>query len=281
MSPDAQPEPAEAVEPAEVEDGQGTDESSGLYDDYLSDIPNEFHDKVIEGFKAKDADFTRRFTAVSDKWKPYDELGVGDVDPEQLGGWLNLNSALEAAQGGDEQASENVYSWWEQLGEQLGFYNGSEESAEGEGESDFDPFDPSNIEKIVSDKIQQAVSPLAEHLSKQEEAQLEQQANQMVSELTESLKSENPGLSDEDVDDILELAIPHIEDSEDPSAAIQAGFEKFKSLVSRGENDLFSQKLKQPTVPEGAGTPNTAPDKPTLANVKDLALEMAKANQAA
>lgn len=275
MSDEAQP----AEEPAE---GQGSDESSGLYDDYLSDIPNEFHDKVIDGFKAKDADFTRRFTAVSDKWKPYDELGVSDVDPEQLGGWLNLNSALEAAQGGDEQASENVYSWWEQLGEQLGFYNekeGKQESAE--DAEDFDPFDPSNIEKIVSEQIQKAVNPITETLSKQEEAQLAAEADQAVSEIADKLKGDNPGLSDDDIDDILELAIPHMDGAENPEAAVMAGFEKFKSLVSRGENDLFADKLKQPTVPEGAGTPNTAPDKPTLANVKSLALEMAKAKQAA
>lgn len=270
MSEEAQP----------TDEGQGSDESSGLYDDYLSDIPSEFHDKVIDGFKAKDADFTRRFTAVSDKWKPYDELGVSDVDPEQLGGWLNLNSALEAAQGGDEQASENVYSWWEQLGESLGFY-GKDEEKESTDSEDFDPFDPSNIEKIVAEQIQKAVGPLSESLSKQEEAQLAAQADQAVAEITEQLKADNPGLSDDDIEDILELSIPHMEGAESPEAAVTAGFEKFKSLVSRGENDLFAEKLKQPTVPEGAGTPNTAPDKPTLANVKDLALEMAKAKQAA
>jgi len=276
MSPEAQPaEAAETPEAPEAVEGQGTDESSGLYDEYLSDIPSEFHDKVIDGFKAKDADFTRRFTAKSDQWKPYEELGVHEVDPDQLGGWLNLNNALERASEGDEQASENVYSWWEQLGEQLGFYADGENPEGGEAE-EFDPFDPNNIKSLVSQEIQQAVSPLMENLSKQEEAQIEAQANEMVGELTDSLKSENPGLTDNDVDDILELALPHIDEAESPEAAIQAGFEKFKSLVSRGENDLFTQKLQQPSVPEGAGTPNTAPDKPTLSNVKNLALEMAK-----
>ena len=230
MSPDAQPEPAEAVEPVEAEDGQGTDESSGLYDDYLSDIPDEFHEKVIDGFKAKDADFTRRFTAVSDKWKPYDELGVGDTDPEQLGGWLNLDKALEAAQGGDEQANENVYSWWEQLGEQLGYYNGEEGKEESsEDEEDFDPFDPSNIEKMISEQVEKAVNPLQEAQTQQEQAQKEAEADQAVSEVTDKLKSDNPGLTDSDIDDILELSIPHMEGAESPEAAVAAGFEKFKS----------------------------------------------------
>lgn len=279
MSEEAQPveaaEPVEAVDAVEVE-GQGADDSSGLYADYLSDIPEEYHGKVVESLKAKDADFTRRFTAKADQWKPYEELGVNKVDPEQLGGWLNLNSALEAAAGGDEQASENVYSWWEQLGEELGFYADGESPEGGEAE-EFDPFDPKNIESLVSQQIQQAVSPLMENMSKQEQAQLEQQAAESVSQLAESLKSENPGLSDSDIDDIFELALPHMEDAESPEAAIQAGFEKFKSLVSRGENDLFAKKLEQPSVPEGSGTPNTAPDNPTLANVKDKALEMARA----
>lgn len=286
MSTEAQPvETTETPESPEAVEGQGTDESSGLYSDYLSDIPSEFHDKVIDGFKAKDADFTRRFTAKSDQWKPYEELGVHEVEPEQLGGWLNLNKALEAAQGGDEQASENVYSWWEQLGEELGFYAEGEAPEANESDEEFDPFDPKNIDervdRLVQQRLQEQVGPLQERISRQDEAQIAQQADQVVSDLTDSLKSDNPGLSDADVDDIMELALPYVEGAESPEAAIQQGFEKFKSLVSRGESDLFAKKLEQPTVPEGAGTPNTAPTTPTLANVKELAMDMARKRQAA
>lgn len=265
MSEEAQP--VDAVEP-----GQGSEESpDALYADYLGDIPSEFHDKVIDGFKAKDADFTRRFTAVSDKWKPFED------HYENLPQWVELNETITAAQQGDQQANEAVQQWWEGMGEALGFYGENQQASEEDsGDDDFDilDLDKNTLRQMMEEVVDGKVSPIAETIQSQQEQQLEQQAEQVISERLEALKSENPDLTDEDIDVICELGAPFAENSDDP---IQQGFERFQQIVSRGESQLFSKKAGQPRAAEGPGAANTAPQDVTLDNVRALAMEKAKA----
>ena len=54
---------------------------------------------------------------------------------------------------------------------------------------------------------------------------------------------------------------------------VQAGFEKYQTLVSKGENNLFQKKLDQPGTPEGSGPAATTPEPVTSANVKDKVRE--------
>jgi hypothetical protein len=72
----------EATQPAEVE-GQGaeTQEGNDLYSAFLDGISPEMHDTVIPALKAQDASFTKRFQSLSEKTKPFEELGVFDMDP--------------------------------------------------------------------------------------------------------------------------------------------------------------------------------------------------------
>ena len=77
-------------------------------------------------------------------------------------------------------------------------------------------------------------------------------------------------ISDQDMDEVLELAEMFVETSDNP---VRDGFEKYKSLVSKGENNLFQKKLDQPGVPESSGPAATTPDRITAANVKDKVRE--------
>jgi hypothetical protein len=267
----------EATQPAEVE-GQGaeTQEGNDLYSAFLDGISPEMHDTVIPALKAQDASFTKRFQSLSEKTKPFEELGVFDMDPEQVGGYLGLANALEAAAEGDEQAQESVHEWWDQVGEQLGFYEAGqgEEDSGDMSDEDFDPFDKNQLTSLLQNQVQEMVGPIAEYVQQQAATQQETEAlaaaEAQIDESISALKAENPDLSDEVIGEVLELAEMFIDSSDDP---IAAGFEKYKSLVSKGESQLFDKKRQQPGLPEGSGPAATTPEPITSNNVAQIARE--------
>jgi hypothetical protein len=267
----------EATQPAEVE-GQGaeTQEGNDLYSAFLDGISPEMHDTVIPALKAQDASFTKRFQSLSEKTKPFEELGVFDMDPEQVGGYLGLANALEAAAEGDEQAQESVHEWWDQVGEQLGFYEAGqgEEDSGDMSDEDFDPFDKNQLTSLLQNQVQEMVGPIAEYVQQQQTSQQEKEAlaaaEAQIDESISALKTENPDLPDEVIGEVLELAEMFIDSSDDP---IAAGFEKYKSLVSKGESQLFDKKRQQPGLPEGSGPAATTPEPITSNNVAQIARE--------
>lgn len=265
--------PAEGAQP-----GQGApaeSQNNGLYADVLDGIPNEYHESLTERLKGMDAKATQRFQQLSERSKPFEEAGVFDADPEELSSWLNLSGALEDAANGDEKAKEAVQEWVSGLSEQLGFGQEDPSSAE---DGDLLDLTPGKLEELVAQQSAKAIEPLMERLDQQEQEKALSEARNELSEQVQKLREANPGLTDDDVDDIYGLAYIHGQDAEDP---IAEGFERFKRMVSRGESNLFEQKLGQPAPAEAGGMPNTSAPVPTSENAKDLAMERLKQMQGA
>lgn len=265
------------TEAAQPEQGQGAEESDGneLYSPFLEGIPTELHEQVIPALKAQDAEFTKRFQSRAEQIKPLEEAGLLDADPEQLAGYNQLDQVIRAAVQGDEQAVEAMESWWEELGESLGFFeDGEGEAGEAELDEDFDPYDPQSIQKLVQSSIQQQVEPIAQFLEQKELTEQQQREMQAANEQIEAqiaeLKENDPSLTDEVIDEIVDLAVLFADESDNP---IQAGYEKYQSLVKKGEAGLFQSKANQPSVPGGSGQPANAAVTPTMANVKELVKE--------
>lgn len=267
----------EAAQPVEVE-GQGADapEGNDLYASFLDGVPAEIHDQVIPALKAQDAEFTKRFQSLSERTKPFDELGVFDRDVDEVSSYLNLATALEAAQQGDAQAQAGVYEWWDSIGDALGFYEtggaNDESDSDFEVDDDFDPYDKSQLTQLLADQIAEQVGPIAQFVEQQAMTQQEQEAlaaaEAEVAGQIEELQSEHD-LSEEVLQEVLELAEMFI-DSDNP---VRAGFEKYQSLVGKGEANLFQEKLNQPGTPEGSGPAAITPDAVTSDNVKEKVLE--------
>jgi len=241
-------------------EGQGTEgQDQGLYAEILDGIPEEHHQSLTDRLKAKDADFTKRFQGVSEQWKPYEDLGIKNYDPEGLGGWLNQGVMLQAAAEGDPEAVEDAKAWVSELASTLGVeMNGGEEEG-GSEESLFD-LSPDKLKDMVGSQVAEQVNPLLERMEAQQQEALRSEAEQEVSDQLGSLRKENPNLTDDDERYILALAWQFGQESEDP---ITAGFEEFKKLVARGENELFAQKANQPRPAEGAGRPDSSYEAPS------------------
>lgn len=267
---------------AVADQGAATPEGNDLYQSYLQDVPEEVHDHVINALKSQDAEITKRFQSQADRMKPFEELGVFDQEPEMIGQFLSLNQSMQAALEGDPEAKEAVYSWWDQVGDALEFYEGEDEGAEDDlGDDDFDlmDMDKKGFQQMLQQQIMEAIGPLAQHLQSKEQQEAEQlalqEANQQIDGWIDELKSAHPDLfggedGEKVLDEVLELAELFAESSDNP---IQAGFEKYQSLVGKGESSLFGKKTEQPAVPERQGPANTTPPATTMKNARDAALE--------
>lgn len=272
---------AEGVQPAPNEgEGQGTqpNEAEGLYQQFLDGIPEQFHGTLTERLKAQDADVTKRFQSHSETWKPYEDLGVNEVDPEALGGLLTLGQAFEAAAGGDKEAQQAVQEW---VGENLDFLGGNEGS-EGEpnGEESLFDLSPEKLQELVGSQITDAVSPLLERLDQQDQEKATNEIESEISEGLSTLKEQNPNLDDDDLNDILILGSQVAPKAQSVEEVLSAGFDKFQSLVAKGENGLFGQKLNQPVPAEAGGTPNTsAPQITSFADAEKSAREKLRVAQ--
>lgn len=265
----------EAAQPVE---GQGAEapEGNDLYAPFLEGVNPDIHDQVVAALKSQDAEFTKRFQTLSERTKPFEDLGVFDQDPDSVASYLTLAETIEAAEYGDEEAQEAVYEWWNTVGESLGFYDadsGGEESQSDNIDDDFDPFDRNQLTEMLAEQVAEQIGPIADFVEQQAMTQQEQEALAAAESELQAQIDELRGefdISDEDMEEVLELAEMFIETSENP---IRDGFEKYRSLVGKGESSLFEQKLNQPGTPEGSGPAATTPEQVTAANVKDKVRE--------
>lgn len=266
---------SESAQPDTGQDAQTSE--NGLYSPFLTDVPDDLHGQVIPALKAQNAEFTRKFQERAEKYGPFDETGVFDLDPENVTNLVALSDLLSAAEDGDEQAVGAVREWLDSVGENLGIYDNDDDDDVSVDE-DFDPYDPTQIQRLVANAVKEQVAPIGQQISERErqqaEAQAVQQAEQAIEQSLAQIQEANPDLTDDDVGQIIQLAQLHAESSDNP---IQAGFEQFKQLVSRGETNLFQSKQKQPSPAQGAGTNPVVPDKITSDNVAEIARQRLQA----
>mgnify|MGYP006928168265 CR=1 FL=1 len=266
----------EAAQSAEPDQGADSQNENDLYADFLDGVPHEIHEQVIPALKAQDAAVTKRFQSRAEQVKPYEELGIFDVEPEQVGAYLGLDQAMAAAREGDEEAKAAVYEWWDQVGDALEFYGSDSEGETGDvdvDDEDFDPYDRNALAKLVSEQVQQAVGPVAEHIQEretreQQESQL-REAEQAIEAQISELQEANPNLDEDALTDVLTMA-ELFADTDNPVAA---GFQKYQSIAGKGESSLFESKVNQPATPETSGRAASNAVTPTSANIRDLVQE--------
>jgi hypothetical protein len=242
--PEEQPTGAAPEQPGG--EGAGTT-GDGLYD--LSNVAPEVRPVVEKHLKEIEGRITPRLQEAAEyrkTWEPYEQAGVGNMDPEELSGLLAFAELTSAAAQGDQQALQQFGNWYEQIGNELGLGGNEEDDSEYEESDDLS-------EEALTERITQAVQPLYEKIAEQEQTQTYEKALADVRQATDKLQQEH-NLSDEDIDTVLRFAQSY-EDEGDP---VGKGFEEFQNLIARGEKGLFAEKASKPTPPEGEGPPDTS-----------------------
>lgn len=230
---------------ADQGDGGATD--SGLYD--LDSVAPEIREALEPHLKAIEGNVTKRFQDAAEYrkgWAPYEELGIRDIQPDELGQLLEFAKLANNPQQFDE--------WLKAAATERGILQQETDDLELE---EIEDLSPEKIQSLIAEQVAERVNPIQEKLQAQEQERLEQQASQEISSKLEEIRNENPNLPEGAEDVIVRLAYSYADEEGDP---ITKGFDEYKSLIGQGEKGLFEQKSQQPQTPEGAGAASTAPD---------------------
>jgi hypothetical protein len=241
---------------------QGADATdSGLYD--LDSVAPEEREQIVPHLKAIEGNVTKKFqeaAAYRKQWEPYEELGLNELEPEQLKGLLEF-----AAMANDP---EQFGQWWENAGKELGLFEkfgGSEDSELDELED----LSPERVQELIAEQVGEKLSPVEEMLQKQQQDQQVAEAAKEVDEAMAQIRKDNASLFEGDAEAqkqveqrIARLAYAYADDSKlSPGEMIQKGLEDYKEMIGEGENGLFKEKVDQPKPPEGPGAADTSPEK--------------------
>lgn len=254
--------------PEVTDEGQGQ-ESSGLYD--LSSIPEQLRPAVEPAFKQWEANVTKKFQDHAEYrkgWEPYEQLGVNNVDPEQLEQLLAFNELAADP----EQFDEWLYNAAQERGLLDAMQN--EESSESDPYGGLFGDEPS--EGLNEEKIQQMIAEQLGPLQEQAQAQQQQAALQEATDLIQSeldaLHKEHGDFPDEIV---CQLAMGY-----DGPEGIKQAFKDYQTIVAQAERGVVESKLAEPSVPERGGAADTsAPEIKSWDDAREAALTRLRQSQ--
>lgn len=257
VQPDLTQEPAPVADAPVVDPGQGEGHTdSGLYS--LESIPEEIREQVAPIFKEWDGNVTREFQKRAEQWKPYEELGIRDLDPEDLGALMGF---YEAAQ--DETTFKD---WVTEAARELGL---SLAPAEGDvpGDEPDEP-DEGDVGELTPERIEQMIAQshaerdAAEAARKEEErvAEIHEQVAAEARQTLDELKGEFGDDDRWDEDLVAFYASRHQGENVSIADALRKGFQDMTQRLNAAQSDALDAKLGKQTAPAvGGGRPNTTP----------------------
>ena len=249
----------------------GAADGGGLYD--LNQFAPEIREQVEPAFKQFDANVTRKFQELNDRykpWEPYAEMGLSEYDPEYVGQLLQFGETLQDEASFKDWLGKIV----DEHGEALGVTRADAETDDLDDLGGYEGLTADQVKQIVAEQVQGAVAPLTQAQQKQEMERLQaEEVKRLDARLDELIEGAGlEGLDDETRDVVFTLAARH-EGQADP---VELGFKDFQAITGKAESGVLGAKARKPRAPEGAGgSPPAAPaERPTtFGEAKKMALE--------
>lgn len=233
----------------------GADEGSAAFDEggtpfgpVLDAVPNgreaveaalkEIQGKVTQSFQ-KAADFRKQ-------WEPFAELGVGELGVEGMQELLAFGQMLQSPEAAAQlvQDKESFESWWEQIGDTLGFFEGDETPADEAGAAAPEET-PAWAQQLIEQNQQ-----LTQRLDTIEGSSEAEKAQATLDAQITSMKAEHQ-LDDEAMQHVLRLAHPYAAAGHED--ALARGLADFRAIRGGAQGDLVDEKLGQETAPAERG----------------------------
>lgn len=240
-----------------TEQGQGQ-ESSGLYD--LSSIPEQLRPAVEPAFKQWEANVTKKFQEHADyrkQWEPYEQLGLSNVQPENLQDLLAFNEMA--------QDPEQFDSWLKEMAQERNLLESGQQQ---QADPYADLYDEQGNEltpDAIKELIQEQVQPLYQQAQAQQEQAAIQEATAMIQSELDALHEKHGDFPDEVV---CQLAMAY-----DGPEGISQAFQDYQNIIAQAERGVVENKLAEPSVPERGGTPDTAaPEIKTWEQAREAAI---------
>lgn len=262
-------------DPVQPDEGQGGESGDSPYADYLNRIPENVRGDVEPIFKEWDQNTTRKFQEAAEyrnSWKPYEELGVNQQDPDAVKWALEVaNFATQDPVAFQQWVTNGEYA------EQHGLTRQEQQDVEQEY------VDPS-VEQLVQARLEQQLGPVAGQLAAieewraaQEQQQAEQQAMARIEQELEQLKTDHPDSFDRDK---IEMFIPRHMES-DPEHAVALAFQDWQAVFSQVEKQVLEGKVAQPTGAVSGGSADGSVESPnSFEQAREMAKQMLRANNA-
>lgn len=147
------------------------------WQEYLNEIPQEYHDKVTPAFEKWDRGVQERFQKVHSQYEPYKRFIDSGIDPSSIEFGINL---LNAVENNPRLVYDNLGTYYK-FNETAGNSNGSGGQGQGDLETENDPYNErfANIERQNQIMAQHLVSQREAELVTQAEAELDQELSSL------------------------------------------------------------------------------------------------------
>lgn len=247
--------PAAAAQPG-VGDGAAAQQDQGLQGGMpwdLNDVPEELRGYVADQLKRIEGGVTQRFQEAAEfrrQMEPFSPLaeieGLSEVPPEDLAGLVEFHQMAQ-----DPEAFEQ---WWEQIGNELGLFDGDEGGAEGaEGNGDQPP--------AWAQGLVERLDALEGGLNERTQTDAERDALAEIESEMAQVRKDNADLpwDNEEAaveDRILQLAMSYGDDPE----AITKGLADYRAITGAGQAALVEAAEHGPQPALAGGNGNTAPE---------------------
>jgi hypothetical protein len=234
---------------------EGADSGADLYN--LDSVENpEVRQQLEPHVKAIQSNVEKKFREAADYrkgWQPYEEMGLQDMQPDQLKQLLDFASMANDPTQFDE--------WLKTAAEERGLLNGV--SGDDLDLEDVEEMSPEKIEELVAKQTQ----PIKEALENQSREQAIAGAEEEVQTSLQGIRKDNPDLPENAEDAIEQLAYRYTDEPNmSASEIIAKGFEDYQNLIGQGEKGLFEQKANQPAPAEGPAAAAMGDEKITSFN---------------
>lgn len=249
--------PAAAAQPG-VGDGAAAQQDQGLQGAMpwnLDDHPEELRPYLAAELKKIEGGVTQRFQEAAEfrrQMEPLSPLaeieGLDQVPAEDLAGLVQFHQMA--------QDPEQFEDWWEQVGNELGFFDGSEGGGEG-AEGGEGGEEPPAWAKGLIDRLDQLEGGLQERT----QTDAERDALAEIDAEMAQVRTDNSDLpwDDEEAaveDRILQLAMSY---GDDPQA-ISKGLADYRAITGAGQAQLVDAAERGPAPALTGGSGDTAPD---------------------
>ena len=231
-------------ENVQPDEGQG-DQSGGLFDSYLQDVPEDGRPTVESYLKDAERQVNSKLEKAAETertWSPYSQ--IRDVPPEQL--------AELAAWGKDVlQSQDTLDAWIIEQAEQKGLSR--QEAEELADDVEDGTLEPNQVRETVDQRAQELLSPLQEQVEElRTERYVDVETQAIESALSGLEKEHKTDLSEQDREVILTLGL---DSATDPNGNelpvgdvswVQAGFDRFREIGAAAQRAFVEEKAAQP-----------------------------------
>lgn len=234
--------------------GGDGDPGDGPFAQYLADVSEE-HRPIVEPFiKKVEGDTTKRFQEHAEfrkTWEPYSELGLTDIPPQDLQGYLDVIAALS-----DPQSAGS------ELARIAGVHGLDLAGLNGEPTPEGDPADPAALREQIRQELMTELQPKLQQYDQvtQEHrvAQIEQQLKAGIEEIN---ADRGTPLTKDQQNHVFQLSIGFAQQGD--KEPLKSAYQLWTDITAGAEKGLLKAKQGEPDPHETGGrVPADAPDRP-------------------